>query len=146
MAKPLNSEKADALLYKLQHDDTLTSKDKRVHVVEAAKLIGLHALADKIEEYSIKSPDEVELARLEEETKKLAAIQSHKLRNVGSSDYATHTTQPWDIWREYDLNPWDADIVKRVLRTKEGDSRRLDYQKIIHVCEERIAQLDGAYD
>lgn len=62
--------------------------------------------------------------------------------NVGSSDYANHNIQPWDIWREYNLNPWDADIVKRVLRTKETDGRKLDYEKIIHICKERIRQID----
>jgi len=61
--------------------------------------------------------------------------------NVGSSDYSKRKIQPWSIWIEYDLNPFDADIVKRVLRTKEGESRILDYKKIIHVCEERIRQL-----
>lgn len=63
--------------------------------------------------------------------------------NVGKSDYAKHTIQPWDIWKEYNLNPWDADIVKRVLRTKEGESRRLDYEKIMHICSERIRQIDA---
>ena len=39
---------------------------------------------------------------------------------------------------------WDADIQKRLLRTKAEpgmtmeESRKLDYQKIIHVCQERI--------
>ena len=61
--------------------------------------------------------------------------------NVGKSDYSKRKIQPWSIWIEYDLNPFDADIVKRVLRTKEGESRILDYKKIIHVCEERIRQL-----
>lgn len=61
--------------------------------------------------------------------------------NVGKSDYAKHKIQPWDIWKEYNLNPWDADIVKRVLRTKEGEEHSLDYQKIIHICRERIRQL-----
>lgn len=63
--------------------------------------------------------------------------------NVGKSDYSKHEIQPWDIWKEYNLNPWDADIVKRVLRTKEGEDRKLDYEKIIHVCQERIRQLDA---
>lgn len=62
--------------------------------------------------------------------------------NVGASDYAKHKIQPWDIWREYNLNPWDADIVKRVLRTKETDGRKLDYEKIIHICKERIRQIE----
>ena len=65
-------------------------------------------------------------------------VQSY---NVGKSDYAKHKIQPWHIWKEYNLNPWDADIVKRVLRSKEGEARTLDYEKIIHICKYRIAQL-----
>lgn len=65
-------------------------------------------------------------------------VRSH---NVGSSNYSQYKIQPWDIWLEYDLNPWDADIVKRILRTKEGESRQLDYEKIIHICQERIRQI-----
>lgn len=65
-------------------------------------------------------------------------VQSY---NVGKSDYAKHAIQPWDIWKEYNLNPWDADIVKRVLRSKEGEARTLDYEKIIHICKYRIAEL-----
>lgn len=61
--------------------------------------------------------------------------------NVGASDYAQHKIQPWDIYLEYNLNPWDADIVKRVLRRKEGEARTLDYEKIIHICKYRIAEL-----
>ncbi len=68
--------------------------------------------------------------------------------NVGNSDYSKHKIQPWDIWLEYDLNPWDADIVKRVLRIKnepgmsKEEARIIDYKKIIHVCNERIRQLE----
>lgn len=65
-------------------------------------------------------------------------VQSY---NVGKSDYSKHAIQPWDIWKEYKLNPWDADIVKRVLRSKEGESRTLDYEKIIHICKYRISEL-----
>lgn len=67
--------------------------------------------------------------------------------NVGTSDYSKHLIQPWSIWQDYNLNPWDADIVKRVLRTKhisgksEEESRIEDYQKIIHICKEKIRQL-----
>jgi hypothetical protein len=63
--------------------------------------------------------------------------------NRGASDYSRHIIQPWSIWQDYQLNAWDADIVKRVLRKKDGDSRRLDYEKIIHICEERIRQIDA---
>lgn len=62
--------------------------------------------------------------------------------NVGKSDYSKHIIQPWAIWIDWHLNPWDADIVKRILRTKEGDTRVMDYEKIIHICQERIRQLE----
>ena len=68
--------------------------------------------------------------------------------NVGTSDYSKHVIQPWSIWLDYNLDPWDADIVKRVLRTKmepglsKIESRILDYKKIIHICEEKIRQLN----
>lgn len=68
--------------------------------------------------------------------------------NVGNSNYAKHLIQPWSIWIDYDLNAWDADIVKRVLRTKsepgisEKEARIMDYNKIIHICKERIRQLE----
>ena len=62
--------------------------------------------------------------------------------NIGDSDYSKRKIQPWDIWLEYNLNPWDADIIKRVLRNKKSDSRRLDYEKIIHIAKERIRQID----
>ena len=62
--------------------------------------------------------------------------------NVGASDYAQHKIQPWDIYLDYNLNPWDADIVKRVLRTKKTDTRIMDYEKIIHTCKERIRQIN----
>lgn len=78
----------------------------------------------------------------------LSALKPSSVRsyNVGASDYSEHKIQPWDIWMEYHLNPWDADIVKRILRTKSTDSRKLDYEKIIHICQERIRQIDEGYE
>lgn len=69
------------------------------------------------------------------------AVEDVRSYNVGSSDYATKKIQPWDIWIEYNLNPFDADIVKRILRTKKGEAPTEKYEKIIHVCKERIRQL-----
>lgn len=62
--------------------------------------------------------------------------------NIGTSNYSKHIIQPWSIWLDYNLDPWDADIVKRVLRTKNGEPRKQDYEKIIHICKEKIAQLE----
>lgn len=68
--------------------------------------------------------------------------------NVGKSNYSKYTIQPWSIWLDYNLNAWDADIVKRILRTKEepgmslDEARIMDYTKIIHICYERIRQIN----
>lgn len=68
--------------------------------------------------------------------------------NVGKSNYSKHTIQPWSIWIDYELNAWDADIVKRTLRTKDEpnmspeEARIMDYQKIKHICDERIRQIE----
>lgn len=82
---------------------------------------------------------------------RLGIIDETKVRegNVGASDYSQHIIQPWAIWQDYNLNPWDADIVKRILRTKkepglsDTESRTLDYRKIIHICQERLRQLEN---
>ena len=63
--------------------------------------------------------------------------------NVGKSNYAANVIQPWTIWRAYPhLSSFDHDIIKRILREKEGDSRRMDYEKIIHICQECIRAID----
>ena len=69
------------------------------------------------------------------------SVRNH---NVGESDYSKHKIQPWDIWLEYKLNPFDADIIKRVLRHKKTDSREMDYEKIIHICQE-TKRLDDLF-
>lgn len=63
--------------------------------------------------------------------------------NVGSSNYSQHVIQPWSIWIDWNLNPWDADIIKRVLRTKDNTPRSEDYEKIIHICKERLRQINN---
>lgn len=69
--------------------------------------------------------------------------------NVGESNYHHHVIQPWTIWMDYpELDAWDKDIIKRVLRTKKEanmtptEARALDYKKIIHICNEKLRQLE----
>lgn len=78
----------------------------------------------------------LKLGIINEETNE---VRNH---NVGTSNYCSHIIQPWSIWLDWNLNPWDADIIKRVLRSKFGESRRQDYEKIIHICQERIRQIE----
>ncbi len=72
-------------------------------------------------------------------------VRSH---NVGKSNYSKKTIQPWAVWLDYpELTGWDDDIIKRILRIKEegmsaNEARKMDYEKIIHICQERIRQLD----
>lgn len=80
---------------------------------------------------------------LYERLKYLGIVASDKVRsyNVGKSDYSGRVIQPWSVWLDWDLNPWDADIVKRIGRHKEGEDEMLKYEKIMHICEERIRQI-----
>lgn len=81
--------------------------------------------------------------KLYNQLKRLGIIDADtRSHNVGASDYSKHLFQPWTAWIEYNLNAFDADILKRVLRTKEGEDRITDYKKIIHICQERIRQLE----
>ena len=92
---------------------------------------------------------------IKEESRVSSQIETKDIRNynVGSSNYSSMPKgyQPWDLWKIFHMNPWDADIQKRLLRTKAEpgmtmeESRKLDYQKIIHVCQERINQIDEGY-
>ena len=85
-----------------------------------------------------------------------AKMEAGSIRNynVGNSNYAKMPAgyQPWDLWKVYHLNPWDADILKRLLRTKAElgmtpqEARKMDYEKIIHVCQERINQINEGYE
>ena len=82
--------------------------------------------------------DLVHLGIINEENSEFNNVRTF---NVGTSNYCGHIIQPWSIWLDWNLNPWDADIIKRVLRTKEGTSRKEDYEKICHICMERIRQI-----
>ena len=166
MGKCIRCGESFSEVYEIKEEDKLNTKfdkiiDKNLNVFKGfCEHPGIDNTTNKCIRCG-KDLEEVEIEReivqldkmkrlLEEEEKTLSKITStqpsHKKHNVGSSDYAKHIIQPWDIWRVYNLNPWDAEIIKLSLRTKECDTRIMDYQKIIHICEERIAQLEGVYD
>jgi len=62
--------------------------------------------------------------------------------NIGESDYSTRKIQPWDVWESFNPTPWEADIIKRLMRTKSAEDDALDLQKIRHVCEYKMMELD----
>lgn len=55
---------------------------------------------------------------------------------VGGSHYQ-RAIQPWDIWDVWDLNPWQAQVIKYVLRAghKEGVPAVEDYRKARHMLD-----------
>ncbi len=65
--------------------------------------------------------------------------------NVGASDYSDKPIQPWEIWVALELDPFRADLVKRLLRKKaEGgmslkESRILDLKKMQHIITHMIS-------
>jgi len=64
--------------------------------------------------------------------------------NVGKSNYAKHKIQPWEIWTEYKLDPFRADLIKRTLRTKEEEGMTLketkiqDLEKMQHIIDKML--------
>ena len=62
-----------------------------------------------------------------------------RTHNIGESNYAEMTIQPWDIFKSNPkLNYWECDIIKRIMRTK--GNRIEDLEKIKHICDELISQ------
>ena len=55
--------------------------------------------------------------------------------NVGGSDYAKHKYQVWDIVKMYGLNFWEGNMLKYLLRKKEGNDRLMDLRKIEHYLD-----------
>ena len=59
-----------------------------------------------------------------------------KRKQIGGNHYAKHSIQPWDIIREYELDYFEGNALKYLLRQK--DNRLEDLQKAAHYLEECI--------
>ena len=97
---------------------------QNVYVVTAEDGITMFIIEDNAElqeaaPEEAQAPDTVNSRLLDEDTynafRRLGILDtSVRSYNRGASDYSRHIIQPWTIWQEYNLNPWDADIVKRI--------------------------------
>lgn len=67
-------------------------------------------------------------------------------RQVGGDHYVRYAIQPWDIWREYSLDPWEASALKYLLRRK--GKRLEDLEKCRHYLDYLIERerATGASD
>jgi hypothetical protein len=54
---------------------------------------------------------------------------------VGGDHYSKHRIQKWAIVEEYELNPWEADVLAYLLRRKPGVPRIEDLKKAKHNLE-----------
>ena len=60
-------------------------------------------------------------------------------KQVGGDHYKKHLTQPWDIIDDYNLNFYEGNVLKYLLRTK--NNRKEDIQKAIHYLEKILEDL-----
>ena len=63
-------------------------------------------------------------------------MQNAGSRQVGGSHYQTNRIQPWDIIEAYDLNFFEGNAIKYILRRK--GNRLEDLQKAAHYLEKMI--------
>jgi len=57
-------------------------------------------------------------------------------KQIAGDHYSKHQIQPWNIIDEYNLNYYEGNVLKYLLRRK--DNRLIDLQKAIHYLEKCI--------
>lgn len=63
-------------------------------------------------------------------------------KQVGGDHYIQKSMQPWDVWEAFNLDAWEANAVKYILRwrLKGGVT---DLKKAIHYLEYLIAREEA---
>ena len=54
---------------------------------------------------------------------------------IGGTHYKNRGIEPWDIIEAWDLDFFEGNAIKYILRRKPGTLRTLDLQKAIHYLE-----------
>lgn len=62
-------------------------------------------------------------------------------KQVGGTHYKGATFQPWDIFMQYGLDPWSANVVKYILRFPKKAGKQ-DLEKAKHYIEYLLANYD----
>lgn len=60
-------------------------------------------------------------------------------KQVDGDHYCKHKIQVWDIIDEYELDFYEGNILKYLLRTKKD--RVTDLKKLIHYAEKKISKI-----
>ena len=66
-------------------------------------------------------------------------------KQVGGTHYKGAAVQPWDIFMQYKLDPWSANVVKYILRFPKKAGKQ-DLEKAKHYIEYLLANYDSVYD
>lgn len=61
---------------------------------------------------------------------------------VGGNHYVKRKIQPWEIWKAYEMNPWEANALKYLLRYKDKGKPLEDLKKCKHYIEFLINTLE----
>lgn len=62
-------------------------------------------------------------------------------KQVGGEHYKKHAIQPWDVIDEYNLNYYEGNALKYLLRHKAN--RIEDLKKAVHYLEKEIFNLEN---
>lgn len=65
-------------------------------------------------------------------------------KQVGGTHYKGAEFQPWDIFMQYGLDPWSANVVKYILRFPKKAGKQ-DLEKAKHYIEYLLANYDRVY-
>ena len=65
-------------------------------------------------------------------------------KQVGGTHYKGAKVQPWDIFMQYSLDPWSANVVKYILRFPKKAGKQ-DLEKAKHYIEYLLANYDQVY-
>jgi hypothetical protein len=106
-------------------------------------LCGLPIERDQTVFYEVGEPEKYHAKcwHRQRETTMQAPIDQPHQRQVGGDHYIQHgRMQPWEIWKHYKLNPWEASAIKYILRRKDPAKRSEDLRKAAH-CLEYLAQM-----
>lgn len=66
-------------------------------------------------------------------------------KQIGGTHYKGAAVQPWDIFMQYKLDPWSANVVKYILRFPKKAGKQ-DLEKAKHYIEYLLANYDSVYD
>ena len=67
------------------------------------------------------------------------------LKQVGGNHYKKNKIQPWDIIDEYELDFYEGNALKYLLRDKsetDAGKRREDLEKALHYIEKKLTEWD----